>query len=562
MAQRRAARRRRRRRRRTILPVLVCLAFVVLIIYMATILFQKVSVNNKRMDPSVYYGIGEDEAAIIVDDRILELKGIIREGEIYLPYGAVWNTLNSSFYWESTTEQLLLTLPAGTLAWSVGDGSGVLLKEGGKLYVSASCIRENSDIDMEILDQPKRVIARTKWTNLAAETVTEDTVVRVSGNPKSEVLTEVKDGDTVVLTENGQDWCKVSTADGYVGYVKKSLLTEAPEGVFSHTTDERFIFKKIQVDYPIVMAWQYTSTRENNDEFDVLTQNAAGLNTVAPIWFRYSNADGDLESLAEKSYVDHAHQAGMTVWGTFSDVSGGELTSGSILKTLEARSHVIGQLLAAAEETGMDGINIDIEHLTEDDIPQYLQFLRELCVAAHEKNIIVSTDNYVPQFTAYYNRREQAKFVDYIVIMGYDEHVNGSAEAGSVASLPYVEKGIQDTLAEVPASQVINAIPFYTRGWTSLFGQERPDSEAFGMNEADTFAETHGIYLSWDPSVGQRAGTAVTDAARYSIWMEDEQSVEEKMKLIVKYKLAGVGAWRLGFERDSVWPVINSYMNG
>ena len=556
-----ARRRRRRRRRRTILPILICIAFVVLIVYLATILFEKVSINRNRMDPLTYYGMGTEEAAIVVDDRILELKGIVRDGEVYLPYGAVWNTLNSSFYWESTTEQLLLTLPAGTNVWSVGDGSGVLLKEGGKLYVSASCIKENSDIDMEILQDPWRIVARTKWTNLAAETVTEDTVVRFGGGPKSEVLTSLKEGDTVVLTENAQDWCKVSTADGYLGYVRKASLMEAPAGTITHTTDERFLYKKITLDHPVVMAWQYTSTTDNNNEFDILTQHATGLNTVAPVWFRYANAEGDLESLAEKSYVDRAHGAGMQVWGTLSDVSGGEFTSGTILKTHDVRAHVITQLLDIAAETGMDGINVDIENLVEDEIPQFLQFLRELCVAAHEKNIIVSSDNYVPQYTGYYNRKEQAKTVDYIVIMGYDEHTNGSAEAGSVASLPFVEKGIQDTLAEVPASQVINAIPFYTRGWTSWFGDERPDSEALGMNDADNFAETHGIYLSWDSSIGQRSGTAVTDEARYSIWMEDEQSLEEKMKLIRKYNLAGVGAWRLGFERDGVWQIINSYMS-
>ena len=151
--------------------------------------------------------------------------------------------------------------------------------------------------------------------------------------------------------------------------------------------------------------------------------------------------------------------------------------------------------------------------------------------------------------------------VDYLVIMGYDEHTAGSAEAGSVASLPLVEQGIRDTLSEVPASQVINAVPFYTRGWTSWFGEERPESEAFGMDGADEFVKLHEIYLSWDSSVGQKTGTAVTDEARYSIWLEDEQSLEEKLKLIRKYNLAGVAAWRLGFERNDVWEIIGTYMN-
>ena len=555
-------RRRRRRKRPNIMPVLVCLAAVIVIIYLAMFLFRKASVNEDMMDGMAYYGLAsEEEAAIIVDDRILELKGIVRDGEIYIPYGAVWNTMNSSYYWESTTEQLLLTLPTGTNTWSVGDGTGVLLKENGKLYVKASNIKENSDIDMQILEDPKRVVARTKWNNLAAEQVQEDTPVRFWAGPKSEVLTHLKKGDIVVMTENAQDWCKVSTADGYLGYVRKNVLAEAPAGSITHTTDPRFIYQKISLDHPVVMAWHYVGSPENNAEFDELTAHAAGLNTVAPTWFSYADETGKLLSMADKDYVDRAHSAGIQVWGALTDVAGGGAGSGVILQTHEVRTYVIDQLMEIAAQTGMDGINIDIETITEDDAPQYLQFLRELCVAAHKEGIIVSTDNYVPLYTPQYNRKEQAKTVDYLVIMGYDEHTAGSAEAGSVASLPFVEQGIQDTLAEVPASQVINAVPFYTRAWVSWFGSERPESEALGMNAADDFVKAHDIYLSWDSSVGQKTGTAVTDEARYSIWMEDEQSLEEKLKLIKKYDLAGFAAWRLGFERDDVWEIISRYMN-
>ena len=54
---------------------------------------------------------------------------------------------------------------------------------------------------------------------------------------------------------------------------------------------------------------------------------------------------------------------------------------------------------------------------------------------------------------------------DYVIIMGYDEHFAGSYEAGSVASYNYVKEGIEETLRDVPADKVINAVPFYTRLW-------------------------------------------------------------------------------------------------
>ena len=144
--------------------------------------------------------------------------------------------------------------------------------------------------------------------------------------------------------------------------------------------------------------------------------------------------------------------------------------------------------------------------------------------------------------------------------MGYDEHTVGSSEAGSVASLPFVEQGILDALEEVPAEQLVNGIPFYTRGWTTVYGEGRPQSQAFGMNDADAWADAHGISLYWDSEVGQNVGSSEDGNARYSIWMEDEKSIEEKMKLIERYNLAGVACWRLGLERSGVWNIISKYV--
>jgi spore germination protein YaaH len=157
---------------------------------------------------------------------------------------------------------------------------------------------------------------------------------------------------------------------------------------------------------------------------------------------------------------------------------------------------------------------------------------------------------------------EQAKTVDYLVIMGYDEHTSGSEKAGSNASLPFVKKGIEDTLAEVSKTQVINAIPFYTRAWTKKAGSdENPTNVALGMDDADLWVQQNGIKTEWDASAGQYKGTVQTNEGTLSIWLEEEKSIEEKMKLVNSYDLAGVAEWRLGFERNTVWGIINKYLN-
>ena len=38
-------------------------------------------------------------------------------------------------------------------------------------------------------------------------------------------------------------------------------------------------------------------------------------------------------------------------------------------------------------------------------------------------------------------------------------------------------------------------------------------------------------------------------------------SMEEKLKLMKEYKLAGVAAWKLGLEKSDVWDLIVKYTN-
>ncbi|MCC6094589.1 MAG: glycosyl hydrolase family 18 [Eubacterium sp.] len=554
--------RRNRRQRRSLVPKIVFAVIIVLIIAAAAFIYNRHSLTYDQMDLNTYYGLTSDnQAALVVNDTVLDVKGLVKNGKIYVDYDTVENNLNPGFFWEKDTQELLLTLPDGTQKWKPDDGSGAVLLDGDQVYISAECIAENSDIDMKTYENPWRVVARTKWTNLTAETVTEDDVIRYRGGPKADVLCSVKAGDTVVLTGNADEWCQVSTSDGFIGYILKSRLKTAADGTISHTTDSRFVFDHQMVDYKVNLAWQYCSAQDDGTgAFSELTRDAEGLNTISPTWFSFSGDDGTLTSYASADYVNMAHQAGLKVWGCLQDLSGSQVDIGDILMNQDSRTKAIDTLVQAAEDTQMDGINVDIETVTEENVPQYLQFLRELSVAAHEKNLVVSVDNYVPAYTTYLNRTEQAKTVDYLIIMGYDEHYAGSDEAGSVASLPFVKQGIEDTLAEVSADQVIDAIPFYTRGWTTVSG-EKPSSEAFGMDEADEWVKSIGIQTSWDSKTGQYTGSVTDGDETYSIWLEDEKSIEEKMKLIAKENIAGVAAWRLGYERSDVWKIIEQYLN-
>ena len=135
--------------------------------------------------------------------------------------------------------------------------------------------------------------------------------------------------------------------------------------------------------------------------------------------------------------------------------------------------------------------------------------------------------------------------------MGYDEHTAGSEEAGSVASIGYVRSGIEKTLEEVPKERVINAVPFYTRVWEE--SGPNLSSRALGMKDAAEYVENEGIELAWDDETGQYYGKKVTDTVTLEIWQEDARSIRLKVDAIKEYGLAGVGAWRLGYEPSEIW---------
>jgi spore germination protein YaaH len=184
--------------------------------------------------------------------------------------------------------------------------------------------------------------------------------------------------------------------------------------------------------------------------------------------------------------------------------------------------------------------------------------VRELSVECQKKGIILSMDNYKAEsYNAHYDLAEQAAYADYVVLMGYDEHYAGSS-SGSVASIGFVEDGIQKSLNYVPKQQLINAMPFYTRIWTESDG--KTTSTAVGMQSAINNLSSNGAVAVWDETLGQYFGSYEKDGAVVKVWVEEDRSIEEKLKLYQKYDLAGVAAWKLGLERSSVWSVIAQYV--
>ena len=510
----------------------------------------------------------ENSVALIQNGELLEEQAVLIGGEPYAAYTYVESQLNSCFYWDEETKGILLTTSGGVQTLLPGDAAvaktpggqpAVQQESDGTVYISLDVVKEYTDLDYAYYSDPNRVVIRNEWDGVEQATVQSDTAqVRQKGGIKSLILADVQKGDTLLYLENLDNWCKVMTADGYTGYIQTEDISE-PEAIEARTA-KKDSYERITRDHKINLVWHQSTSTESNDAMAEMTAEMTGVNVISPTWFSVTDETGTISSLASADYVKLAHDAGREVWGLIDNFNEAfdETTD---LAYASVRSRIIEQLLAEAASCGMDGINVDFENLKEAGIPHYLQFLRELTSAAHAQNLVVSVDTPVPQaYTMYYQRGEQARFVDYMIVMAYDEHFAGSEEAGSVSSLPFVQQAVEEMTRVMPADQVICGIPFYTRVWTEKFGQSAIISEVLGMDGAKNYAKENQMTETWDASLGQNVATVETSDARYTIWMEDEQSMEEKLKVIQSADLAGVAEWKLGFECADVWSLISEYI--
>lgn len=563
--------------KKKIIPVILAIVLILIIgcVSFGGIIIDKYSYSKEEADLAAYFGIsGSDDVAIVLQNEMIEERARLFDGVYYLDIATVHKYLNERFYEDKNENLLLYTLPEDLVRTSIGsslredsqgsEDMGYVLSryEGDTLYIAIDYVKKYTNFGYEAFTDPARIQLDTVWEDRQTAQIKKDTQVRIRGGVKSEILTEVQEGDQVIVLEQMETWTKVKTADSIMGYVENKRLSEPRSELPIPITDyEEPEYTSITREDKINLGWHVIGGVGGNDTIYEATANTKGLNVISPTWFKLCDNEGNYTSFATTDYVSKAHDMGLEVWALIENIEYSDsISMYEILSSTSKRAYLINNLISEVLACGIDGINVDFEQISMDCGEHYIQFIRELSIPCRQNGIVLSVDNYVPTgYTDHYNRAEQGVVADYVIIMGYDEHYAGSEVAGSVASIDFVEEGIAKTVAEVPANKVINAVPFYTRIWETTSGSI--SSQAVGMEMAEEYVSNHNIQTEWDEETCQNYGEYTDGDTLYQVWLEDEQSIQVKLTIMEKYGIGGVASWRLGYEKPEIWDEIQAYLN-
>ncbi|WP_336783989.1 glycosyl hydrolase family 18 protein [Paenibacillus illinoisensis] len=531
--------------------------------------------NQVHEDPD-WIGMNQP---VFVDGQLMDGEASGTGEELKLPVSVLQEAIDPGIRYEADTGDIIIATPQRVLHMKEGSTKAELNHKdypmsvepeviGGEAYIPLKplkevygiAVQEDTSTGAVILMRGGDSIQYAEIDTLSSK-ANKTIPLYKRGGESSPIIADMEQNARVRVWQTGDEQSFVQLDNGYAGYVdnKYVSLTEKKEldkPKFTLTAAEKKWQSKT-----VNLVWEAVYNRQP----DVSSiGKMPGVNVVSPTWFHITDGQGNVKSKGDKAYVNWAHRSGMEVWGLMDNSFDPDITKEAIA-SYETRTHIIEQMLEYAQTYQLDGINIDFENVYTDDGPNITQFVREIKAMARIHGLMLSIDvtpkSNSEMWSAFLDRRSLGSFVDYMMVMAYDEHWAASPKAGSVASLPWTEASMRKILEEdeVPSNKLIMSVPLYTRIWTEEAdeqGEIKVSSKAVGMDTVADLIKEKKLKPTLDSQSGQNYVEFTEDGATKKIWIEDAVSLQARVELIESLKLGGVAAWNRSFANASAWKTL------
>ncbi|MDR3652823.1 MAG: glycosyltransferase [Paludibacter sp.] len=280
-----------------------------------------------------------------------------------------------------------------------------------------------------------------------------------------------------------------------------------------------------------------------------LHKNISHLNMVLPEWTFLKNAKGDLDVRIQNETLDFIQSHKVAVVPILSNFFNNRWNGDStliMLKNPKLRKMLISRIKNLLDKNDFQGINVDLENLPKGSHPYMLQFSNELSTSLHADGYITTIDiNPTDEGVTY---KDISQYYDFIFLMAYNEH-SPDDPPGSISSLSFVEKSIDDAMKEVSSDKIVLCVASYGFDWekgkpATKISYQGLISIAKELNEKVyfDFGQSDLTLFYYDDNGNEHEAHCNDAAGTFNI-----------MRTAQDYNAAGVSLWYLGSEDERIW---------
>lgn len=552
--------------------------FIVCVIMMIVIFILRVAPNYiKKLNNKVNVIINYTD----VTDSMKQEAYIDESGNLYLSKDDIKNFYDEYIYYDERYNQIITSSDTKLASLAIGQNEKTVNGEEslmnaevkeieGKFFIPFSELQDVYNVKTTYIEETNTFVLDSLDRKLETATSLDKNKVKYKPTIFSKTVDELEKGEEVYIVQaksndseyTSKGYVKVRTKTGKLGYIKQDSISE------KIVLREAKVENK-QIDGKVSLVWEYFS--EYGHAPNRTGTSIQGVNVVSPAFFSLEKlGKGNLlenVGTSGEQYIEWAHSNGYKVWPIVSNDSMKETTS-EIMNDYKLRENLINQIVDYVKKYDLDGVNIDFEYMKEEDRDLFSRFIIELTPRIKELGKVVSVDvtapDGSPDWSLCFNRNVIGNVADYIMFMAYDQHgeyVKKEGEEGTVAGFDWVELNINKFLGtqeEVPSEKLVLGMPFYTRLWKVQNG-EVTSSVVTMKNIEKSIPE--GVTKEWDDILKQNYIQYEKDGAICKMWIEDENSIKEKLSLVNKYNLAGSAYWAKDFESENIWSIIKQELN-
>lgn len=307
---------------------------------------------------------------------------------------------------------------------------------------------------------------------------------------------------------------------------------------------------------PVVVGY-YANDIGGYDSLPSLKAHADLLNEIHPLWY-HVNPDGSLTREINQQAVKIARRQGIKIIPLVNVVP----SQDTILLDEIAQNRVVASLVKEVKANDFDGIDVDFEFFPVSQIKdftvdrdQLTRFMQKLYpqMKGMGKLTYMAVLPHVgssPEVGGVFDYGALTRYLDKVTIMTYD-YDEAHGPPGPVAPFSWVEQNIVDAVRQGFTPEKISL-------GVATYGYDWPKGEAGGFSkptrEIMKQISMNGYPVKWSDAY-QEPYYEYTDNYGNTrvVWFENEYTLQTKIDLVKKYKLAGISIWRLGYEAPMFW---------